>query len=388
VHPHYDLIIKAAEAPLLPDAFEENDSAATARDLGSGDKSHPNLTIETAGDDDWYRWQSPAGGPLTVEALFTHAANNNIDLQVYNASGNTLLGSSMSTASNEKVVLNAIAGQNYLIRVYGAGVSKDLGTGDKNYGDLTIDAVGDDDWYRWHAPATGPLTVGILFEQEEGRDVDLYLHDTSGKELGSSTNFFGNEEVKIQATAGQSYLIRVYGGSTHPDYQLVIDGPDAKFAADFNLDSRVDGNDLLILQTGAGTLTGAQHADGDADKDGDVDVADFQIWQSEYISQLAGAATSRAFASTAVPPDSGDLLAGHQLSVDADAHSGDRAQPSASQSRTQLAAAIVSTTGKRGKSFPLNSKGVSLQIDQQRNAIDRFFELLSEGRSLLKSHWH
>jgi hypothetical protein len=327
LHPHYDLLINGPEAPLLPDLFENNDTAATAKDLGSGDKSYDGLTIETAGDDDWYRWLSPASGLLTVDAFFAHSANNNLDMQLYNAAGTTLLDSSASTANNEQVTFSVAAGQSYLIRIYGVSGSlhpdydlridgpalnlpdsfenndtaitaTNLGSGDKNYDGLTIDAVGDDDWYRWLAPSTGTMQVDIVFAQEPGRDVDLYLYDSLGTTvLGSSTSFFDNEQVTINVAGGQSYLVRVFGGSAHPEYSLAIDGPDATYAADFNMDGRVDGNDFLILQVGVGILSGAKISDGDADRDGGIDFDDFQIWQTEYDLASATAAASGATAS-------------------------------------------------------------------------------------------
>jgi hypothetical protein len=418
VHPHYDLIITSPVAPILPDAFEQNDTAATAKDLGSGDKSFSDLTIDIAGDDDWYRWQAPANGPLTVEALFTHSTKNNIDLAVYNAAGTTILASSTSTASNEKTTLNVTAGQSYLIRVFGANGSvhrdydlvidapaiinfdqfeqndtaataRDLGSGDKNFQGLTIDATGDDDWFRWFASATGKLNVGVNFAQEPGRDVDLYLYDASGtKELSSSTQFFENEQVTIDVSAGQSYLIRVYGGSIHPEYDLIINGPDTKFAADFNADGRVDGNDMLILQTGVGTTRGAKHSDGDADADGDVDVADFQIWQKEYDLLIArpGAVASGAAASVASMPTATDRFVGSALPMSVDPRPSHGSRLKVAHLSSPFADEMARAVGKRIKLSRLGVQSGPSQSENVRDAVDRFFELLSERRSLLRSY--
>jgi hypothetical protein len=115
-------------------------------------------------------------------------------------------------------------------------------------------------------------------------DVDLFVFDVqTGEVIEFSNGVVDNERVMIDVAGGNSYLIQVHGffGSVHRDYDLVIDGPDAS-AADFNLDGRVDGNDMLILQTGVGIISGATRANGDADGDGDVDFDDFQIWQAEY----------------------------------------------------------------------------------------------------------
>jgi peptidyl-prolyl cis-trans isomerase A (cyclophilin A) len=51
---------------------------------------------------------------------------------------------------------------------------------------------------------------------------------------------------------------------------------------DFNLDGTVGDDDLAILETGYGIAAGAFLDDGDADMDGDVDGADFLLWQENH----------------------------------------------------------------------------------------------------------
>jgi hypothetical protein len=60
--------------------------------------------------------------------------------------------------------------------------------------------------------------------------------------------------------------------------------------ADFNHDGFVRIDDLLILREGYGTATGATNAQGDADLDGDVDGADFLLWQRNLNALAASAA--------------------------------------------------------------------------------------------------
>jgi hypothetical protein len=52
--------------------------------------------------------------------------------------------------------------------------------------------------------------------------------------------------------------------------------------SDFNLDTFVDGADLLRLLQGYGTKSGASISTGDANKDGAVDAIDFAIWRSQF----------------------------------------------------------------------------------------------------------
>jgi hypothetical protein len=65
---------------------------------------------------------------------------------------------------------------------------------------------------------------------------------------------------------------------------LAIDDFTLSYApmADFDLDRDVDGNDFLRLQRGTGTKAGASISNGDANKDGAVDLLDWNIWRSMF----------------------------------------------------------------------------------------------------------
>ena len=56
----------------------------------------------------------------------------------------------------------------------------------------------------------------------------------------------------------------------------------AGFAADFNKDRAVDGDDFLIWQQAFGTTSGATSNTGDANGDGAVNGDDFLLWQQEF----------------------------------------------------------------------------------------------------------
>jgi hypothetical protein len=60
--------------------------------------------------------------------------------------------------------------------------------------------------------------------------------------------------------------------------------------ADFNHDGFVRIDDLMILREGYGMESGATYAQGDADLDGDVDGADFLVWQRNLNAPVASAA--------------------------------------------------------------------------------------------------
>jgi hypothetical protein len=54
------------------------------------------------------------------------------------------------------------------------------------------------------------------------------------------------------------------------------------FAADFDEDGDVDGNDLARWRNGFGTASGAPHGQGDSNADADADGADFLVWQQQF----------------------------------------------------------------------------------------------------------
>src|SRR5262249_51716277 len=59
---------------------------------------------------------------------------------------------------------------------------------------------------------------------------------------------------------------------------------------DFDLDGDVDGADFIVWQTHFPTASGAELTAGDADLDGDVDGADFVAWQTHFPTAPSAAA--------------------------------------------------------------------------------------------------
>ncbi|MEZ6072276.1 MAG: pre-peptidase C-terminal domain-containing protein [Pirellulales bacterium] len=253
VHHNYALEIDGPDTA-LPDYFEDNDTMGTATYLGSGDQSHFGLTIDAAGDDDWYAVYAAADGILTVDALFLHGQRNDVDLYLFN-SGGIQLDYSASSTDNEQVSSAVTAGNTYFIQVHGFGgsihhdydlvingpdIAPDyleendtmgnatyLGSGDISYYGLTIDAPGDGDWYEWIASNNGTLTVDVNFIHAENNDVDFEILDSGGSYVTGSFSTNNNEHASTGVTAGSSYFIHVYGysDSVHHDYALLVDGP-------------------------------------------------------------------------------------------------------------------------------------------------------------------
>lgn len=123
---------------------------------------------------------------------------------------------------------------------------------------------------------------------------------------GAVVNFNGQED--IPPTTISSYIFwgvvdpPVWRTNLNSRMHFVVEGH-VPYAADFNDDDRVDGEDLSLWQGGFGGDDPA-HALGNADGDGDVDGADFLVWQ-----QQTGAGPLSATIGAAAPEPVGLELA-------------------------------------------------------------------------------
>jgi hypothetical protein len=122
--------------------------------------------------------------------------------------------------------------------------------GDRQAFNLSIDPVTDQDFYKFVAAASGNLFVRTSFVNAVG-DLDLYLHNSSGTVIASSTGSDDTEEINLAVTAGQTYTIRVVGFANAVNtYDLLIDGPGAAGIAP----DRFENNDSFGTATNFGTL--------------------------------------------------------------------------------------------------------------------------------------
>ncbi len=101
------------------DRFEDNDSFATAADVGVAPGVHINrLSLYPAGDEDWYQVEVlTSNEAIDVAIDFDHAFGN-LDLSVHDDQG-TLIGSSTSVTDDEEVQLTGLASGTYYVRVFG-----------------------------------------------------------------------------------------------------------------------------------------------------------------------------------------------------------------------------------------------------------------------------
>lgn len=106
----------------------------------------------------------------------------------------------------------------------------------------------------------------------EGGGVDVdYVTPELPTNIGSP-----NSPVAIsEDAAGNLYITYLSGSVYRIETNEYVPG-------DFNADAKVNDADLPLWSAGLGMTSGATNANGDADKDFDVDGADFLAWQQNY----------------------------------------------------------------------------------------------------------
>lgn len=119
LNPNYQLSIIPPLGPLTDDSYEENDSQASARSLGSIAESLTLDNLVMADAADWYRFDLTRlpGTATIITAEFTHDLGD-IDMELYNQQG-IRLAYSDSASDGESLYLEQLATGTYFLRVYG-----------------------------------------------------------------------------------------------------------------------------------------------------------------------------------------------------------------------------------------------------------------------------
>ncbi len=314
----YNLSIVAppeSTVTLDPDRFEDNDTRATATDLGTieGVRSEASLTAE-AGDADWYRFTTTTEGGVDnrVSINFAHA-DGDVDMELYDADGNWLSGS-YSATDNESISLEGRPAGTYYVHVYGWGgadnayslrvnapvapeiadVAEDafegmgtltLGTlggsttafgSAHGNGELTIHD-GDEDFFSFtiadNEIAASNAAVTLTFAQANGDlDLEVYSLDT-GAYIGGSHSITDNESFSLAGLGAGQYAVRVFGWEPNGDYSIALTGGvDTSVAAD-----RYEDNDTAAEAHAFGRLTGTNTYDNLTVESGDSDWYSFRM---------------------------------------------------------------------------------------------------------------
>jgi hypothetical protein len=121
-----------------------------------------------------------------------------------------------------------------------------------------------------------------------------HVGEGAGTQIGAVVVYWdgwGAETLEVAAvvSGGQKQIsfARIDNGLPQLDTSAVFAGATINFgvtpvAGDFDGDGDVDGADFVVWQTHFPQESGATLNDGDGDNDGDVDGADFVIWQTNF----------------------------------------------------------------------------------------------------------
>ncbi len=268
------------------DRFEENESFVTATELGSaiGSTFLDNLSMHSSTDQDFYRFQTYATGTASdfVRIDFTHSVGD-LDLALYDASGNSLRGSA-GTTNREEISLSGLPAGIYFVQVIGFGGARgnysfamntpqptfasdrfetnnstatatNFGTitAQTSVGDLTIHSTSDQDYFKFTTVSVGSAEhfVRIDFNHLVG-DLDLELLNSAGNAIRTSGGITSREEISLTGLAIGTYYLRVLGFSgALGRYSLTANTPTPTFAAD-----RFEANNTTSAATNLGTLSG------------------------------------------------------------------------------------------------------------------------------------
>lgn len=218
--------LDVVDATCTPDAFEDNDTAATASVLSFSSE----LTAEDA-DDDHYEFSVAAGATVSVIALFTHDQSD-LDMRVSEAG--VQVGNSSGIRDSESIaVTNATgAASTFTARVFpfdgicapyvfGVTTCPDDDAREPNdsradAGSLTsgVDLILNqitDDWFQTEVLPGETLDVAISF-LDATADLDLELFDAHGELLDSSTSISDGEAVSVRndLASPQTVFVRAF----------------------------------------------------------------------------------------------------------------------------------------------------------------------------------
>ncbi len=273
------------------DTLEPNDSCGSSRVVGDG--LHSGLVVKSV-DPDFYRIDVPPRTRLTASLSFTHA-NGDIDCEIYDACGGSVVASSNGIGNSESVSTNNASGATVsrYLRVH-------LYSDTRNSYSMTISfsaCIGDDglenndacasawplpagtfssllvsdadpDWFRVTAPPYSSVWVTASFVHAVA-DLDMTLHAAcGGTPISSSTGSTDTETVAAANSTGTpvDFLVRVYVNNPVGDrgcssYSLAVT------ATSCTADDLLEENDVCIAArvVAGGTLPSLLVRSGDDD---------------------------------------------------------------------------------------------------------------------------
>ncbi|MDH5711183.1 MAG: pre-peptidase C-terminal domain-containing protein [Gammaproteobacteria bacterium] len=167
---NYDLRWNAVAVPTGDDSYESNNTPATAYNLGANEATLLSnlLGLAISNDADWYLIDvTPGYTRVQINATFSHTSAD-INIELYDATGTTVLASSNSTTDNESIDYDVGTGGAYLIKVttlVGSSTGTTKGgasAGTSNYNGSSYDLWWDDITPSSPAPSGGGGGGGML----------------------------------------------------------------------------------------------------------------------------------------------------------------------------------------------------------------------------------
>lgn len=318
-NPAYELIVDApgylngdwADAasnngsPATPTVLTPPGQATATGPRTWDDPANP-LSISPTGDVDWYRFTT---GDLGKEGdyaaiAFDHTLGD-IDLQLYDSAGTTMLAASDGVSHAHRVSLEDRPAGTYLLRVAGyngatnptysleisapwVAVTTDvfesqlgsndtrltatpLGTitGEWSRSGLSLRTAADEDWYQFILPAAGDTAsrVRIDYDWWVG-DLDLELYDNTGTRLRQSDSFFTNwETISLSGRQPGAYYARVFGARNRAYSLRIVTAPGSGDWAEQGTpnNTRLQARDLRVVKGAQQWESLSIHAAGNDD---------------------------------------------------------------------------------------------------------------------------
>ena len=234
------------------DRFEPNGTLATAAIIGAGPGVHlDNLSLQNAGQQDWYKFQLIRPDEIDVNLGFV-PANGELSLDVYDSADNVIAAGSPTVDGSTAALTNALAAGTYYVQISGVGgatntyslaIEPDAASTTRVYYVNDSSAAGDvyslapgNDANDGLTPSTPKATVQSLLDDRGLGPNDLVVIDTgtygggtvtidaghagaayAGSPYGSVFNYGGTAWNLVNATDTLLYGLTFSGNSTGID---------------------------------------------------------------------------------------------------------------------------------------------------------------------------
>lgn len=228
------------------DAFEENNSFATAKELSLG--NHNTLVI-TLGDEDWYKINlTPGQFYIKMETGAIQNPLYDLNLVLQN-SNNQDIAANITSNTIEEIKYHVVTSGTYYIRVfpassggannYSLSLSKELTfSGDdsyepndtfnsssqiSNYNNVITNLKAyDEDWFSFVSPP-GTFTVEVTYDNTQ-EELSLEAYDSNKNRLNNATGSNGKVTIEVDRAHKETITLAVLGtkGTT---YSLKIKHP-------------------------------------------------------------------------------------------------------------------------------------------------------------------